>query len=233
MIDVVIPLGKHSPYNNLELRYCLRAIEKHLTNYRNVYIIGECPSWLQNIIHIPASDTSSHEINIMRKILVACNEESISEQFILFNDDHFLIDDVDAEQYPYYYYDDLNRKVVGSMYRESCNNTRTILQQNNFDIKYFDIHCPIIYNKFAFKHCMESYNWDVRSGYVLKSLYCNTFKIVGEEMKDCKIKCEMDMFSLQVELMGRHVFSVGDLGFQSAEKYLKQEFDKPSKFEKW
>ena len=232
MIDVVIPLGKQSPFANWELRYCLRAIEKHLKNYRDIYIVGEFPNWLQNVTHIPGKDTSSHEINIMRKILLACDVDKISDEFILFNDDHFLIKDVDACTYPYYYYDDLWRKVIGSSYRESCNNTRNILLQNNFPIKHYDIHCPIIYNKSAFKQCMNTYDWNIRSGYIIKSLYCNTFNVAGEEMTDCKIISELDQLSLQTKLLGRHVFSVGDLGFPSAEKYLKQIFSNKSKYEK-
>lgn len=230
MIDVVIPLGKHSPYDNEELRYCLRCIEKHLKNYRNIYIIGECPKWLTNVIHIPAIDDSSHEINIMRKILVACETEEVSDNFLLFNDDHFLIKDVDSD-YPYYYQDDLWRKVIGSSYRESCNNTRSILLQNKKEIKHFDIHCPIVYNKKAFRACMNTFDWSIRSGYIIKSLYCNVYGIAGEEMEDCKIIADLDPLGLQSQLVGRHVFSCGDLGFPCVEKYLREHYSKKSKYE--
>lgn len=229
-MDIVIPLGKQSPYQNKELRYCLRLIEKHLKNYRNIYIVGELPNWLTNVIHIPASDTSSHEVNIKNKILIACEHPDISEDFIFFNDDHFLIKDVDALTYPYYYCDDLHRKVIGAMYRQSCNNTRNILEHNNLPILHYDIHAPIIYNKSMFKKIMEAYDWNVRSGYIIKSLYCNTLKVMGEVMTDLKVNTPVDQFALQSSLIGRHVFSCGDSGFPSCDKYLN-EITKKSKYE--
>ena len=52
-MDIVIPLGTGSRWQNNELRFALRSIEKYLTGYDKIFIIGECPSYLQNIIHIP------------------------------------------------------------------------------------------------------------------------------------------------------------------------------------
>lgn len=231
MIDILIPLGRQSPFDNEELRYCLRAIEKNLKGYRDIYLIGEKPHWITNVKHVEAKDESSHEVNIMRKIITGCNIPELSDDFIFFNDDHFLIKEVDAITYPYYYYDDLWRKVIGSSYRESCNNTRNVLLNNGKGIKHFDIHCPIVYNKDKFKKCMNTFDWKVRSGYIIKSLYCNIYEIEGEEMKDCKFIADIDQLSLQSQLVGRHVFSCGDLGFPASEKYLKTIYSKKSKYE--
>ena len=49
MIDVVIPLGTGSRWQDNELRYCLRSIEKNLSGVNEVVIVGEKPKWLTNV----------------------------------------------------------------------------------------------------------------------------------------------------------------------------------------
>ena len=55
-MDIVIPLGTESRWHDNELRFTLRSIEKHLTGYRNVIIVGWCPPWVQNVVHIKKED---------------------------------------------------------------------------------------------------------------------------------------------------------------------------------
>ncbi len=108
MIDILYPIGKGSVMNNDELRYSLRSVEKHLKNFRNVYIIGQKPDFLKDVVHIPHEDIDrSKETNIYKKILRGCQDETISDQFLFMNDDHFFLEDIDAPTFPFFCKSDL------------------------------------------------------------------------------------------------------------------------------
>lgn len=190
MIDIVYTVRRGgSRSNDKELMYSLRSIEKHLKNYRNIYIVGYKPDFIQNVIHIPAEDKHTvPDSNILRKLLTACNHPDISDSFLFFNDDHFLLSDFDAPTFPYYYSSTLKdylRKRVNDSYGRRSKNTMTYLLNNKLPIKHFDIHYPIIYEKAKFKQCFAKLP-PAHQGYVIKSLYANSLRIPGTEIKDCK-----------------------------------------------
>src|SRR5688500_13559340 len=96
MTSIVIPLGHGSHWGNTELRYCLRSVEKHLTGYGDVIIIGEKPAWLRNVIHIPfdegpAPKSFEKERNIFNKIMVACNDDRVTDSFLFMPADHLML----------------------------------------------------------------------------------------------------------------------------------------------
>ncbi len=194
MIDVVIPLGTGSEYDNFELRNCLRSIEQYLIGVKNVFIIGECPEWVQNVFYIPTYDNQNRkwkDRNIYNKLLLACNDTRISEDFLFFNDDHYLTKPVQADEFPYYYRERDMLRTIDAIkndfpWTESLRNTRDYLVSNNCDVKMFDMHCPIIYNKEKLK-VLEAVNWYKEYGYGIKSLYCNLNKIEGVLQKDNRL----------------------------------------------
>lgn len=233
MIDVVIPLGRGSEYNH-ELRYSLRGIEKYLSNYRNIIVVGECPSFLKNVIHIPMQDLSNKQHNIMLKVLAACNDERVSDKFLFWNDDFFLLKPVDAVNYPYYHngylYNQMLKRSPNDYYTMSMANTYNAL--NNPSSMHFDIHCPIVYDKAAVKQIMGKYDWTIRHGYIVKSLYANNLGIEGEKMGDCKIDKPFQPEEILKTIEGRHIFSVGNRGTTSnLYKVLQSLYISKSKYE--
>ena len=44
-MDIVYILGNGSKFNNEEIRYSLRSLEKFV-NFDRVFIVGECPKFL-------------------------------------------------------------------------------------------------------------------------------------------------------------------------------------------
>lgn len=229
MIDIVIPLGTGSRLKNVELRFCLRAIEKYLTGYRNVYIVGECPTWVQNVKHIPKPDIAGRvpDFNIMEKISVACTDNEVSSDFIMFNDDHFLLKPFDAATFPYYFDGDLDTYVKKrglDGYGRRANNTLKTLQTLNLPRKYFDIHTPIVYNKDQFLKHVTAQDWTKPDGFIIKSLYANSLKIEGTQMKDNKINRPPQELDL--------IFSTYPQVKASITRFLIEQFPEMSKFEK-
>jgi hypothetical protein len=224
--DVVIPLGTGSKYNNMELRYCLRGIEKHLTGYRNIWIIGERPEWLQNINHIPHTDESSvSDRNIYEKLRAACSHPDISDTYLMMNDDHFLLWHFDITTFPNYYMSTLekyaNRRNDG--YGQRCQNTLHYLKENGHAIKHFDIHYPILYNKKAFLDTVGQMPWGEQS-FIIKSAYANMNKVSGTEVKeDSKITYLPT---------NQPVFSTYPHVKHAIQRFLKEQFPTPSRYEK-
>ena len=92
-IDVVIPLSAGSRHGDAELRYALRSMCRHFEDLGRVWVIGPWPAWLRGVEHIPARDDhSSKDINIIRKLELACRQEKLSERFVFWSDDQVLAD---------------------------------------------------------------------------------------------------------------------------------------------
>ncbi len=215
MIDIIYVLGKGSLWNNKEIRYSLRSIEKHLSDYGNVWIIGHLPDFLQNVNHIPFLDEHAcKETNIYRKILRACQEDRISDDFLFFNDDHFLMQDFSAPNFPFFYKSDLResskRMRSGNRYKKAIDNAYRVLKSCGHDTKSFDTHTPMIYNKKNFIRVMPGYDWNAKISFVVKSMYANSLNIEGIREPDCKINNQIDSLEIKELICSRKVFSMGD-----------------------
>lgn len=216
MIDIVIPLGTGSHWQDNELRYCLRSIEKHLTNFNNIYIVGRLPEFITNTIHIPHDDIEKcKETNIYRKVVKACQNTNITDQFLFFNDDHFLMHDFDAKLFPNFCKGDLVTLIQKlpqyNTYRKSVMRTASTLKQLGLSTNNFDTHTPIIYNKYSFLDVMCKYDWTNPYGFVVKSLYANTLNIEPIREPDCKINfVPLNRDQLWDHIKERKVWSIGN-----------------------
>lgn len=240
MIDIVIPLGSGSIWQNNELRYALRSIEIHVKNFRNIFIIGDLPEWAQNIIHIPYTETGHASQNIMEKIKLAAQHQDITTEFLFSNDDIFFTSPIEAQLYPYFHRGPLNNAVLknqNNWYQQYVIETINTLQERAHATFNFDTHCPIRYNKHLFIDTMDKYDFEQKL--TVKSIYCNTLNIQGEYMDDCKICGYRSKAAIESLITGRHVFSIGDqclgdspIRDSPMKTILKSMFPNPSKYEK-
>lgn len=238
-MDIVYPLGTGSLWgNNKELRYSLRSIEKFLIGFHNVFIVGECPEWLQSVIHIPCRDVNgvNKEKNIFDKIMAACRDPRLSDDFFFMNDDHFLLHAIQASAFPYYYHGSLREKaesVEDVYYGCTLTNTIKVLRARNLPRLHFDVHMPIVYNKYSFMDVVSSYDWTVAWGYAIKSLYCNTLLIRGQQYADLKVKGQYDRDELQRITAGRPCFSINDYSLvDDMREFIHSHYPEQSQFEK-
>lgn len=224
MTDVLIPILKGgSKHSDLELRYCLRSIEKHLKGYGEIIIVGHLPDFVRDVKHIPFKDRSylTHkQSNIRNKILAGFE---VSESLLFFNDDHFLLEDVEADKFPYYWSGDLKRVA-----EKGAKPLIKQLRAQNKPLKHFDGHFPILYQKEAFKEAVNAFTEDV----IIKSSYCNYHQIEGVYLKDLKINSRLRLERIREEIAGRPVFSIGDHGLDGHMKQVLGElYPEPSKYE--
>lgn len=102
-MDIVYILGSGSFCGNKEIGYSIKSLKKHCLDLGKIYVIGEKPEGLPDIIHIPANDSFDKKWkNAYSKVKLACATSDISDEFLLMNDDFFFTRDFRASDWPFY-----------------------------------------------------------------------------------------------------------------------------------
>lgn len=228
-MDIVIALGTGSRWQDNELRYALRSIEKHLKGYGEVLLIGEKPKWIQNVKHYDVPDKPGRKnFSIFQKILTGC-EWVTGDDFLFWNDDHFLLKDLDVKDFKYWYDGDCflwSHKATG-LYKKAITATNNLPGKNNY---YTDIHVPIVYNKHLFANLMQL---DWSQEYVIKSAYTKQIDGPFELMPDFKVNTWFTQSQWIGKLQGKLFFSIGSYAVNADFKILMEKlYSKKSKYEK-
>lgn len=241
-IDVVYVLGKGSKWRNNEIRFSLRALEKNLKGIRKVWIVGEKPEFVKNIIHIPHPDElgiNNADGNIIRKVLRVCQEESLSENFLFINDDHLIMKPVVASEIPPYRKMDMallkDEYFQDNSWRGRLWRTKNILLKKGFTAFHFDCHVPIVFNKKLFPEVISRFDYEKDTGYTIKSLYGNVIHPDGPELKGQKVIVFRPyvLQDIKDRVRNRTFIAFNDAGLKVALKqWLYGQFPKPSKYEK-
>lgn len=238
-ISVVIPISDKSK-NHKELIYAIRSLEKNLKGIGDIFVVGTIIKPLKGLKYIQCKDEPTSkfkERNIYRKILAAIAHPEVTEDFVVSNDDIYLLNEFDANNLPYFHknsLEDTMAKNIGD-YRKSVNHTRKYLLKNEKPTLDFDTHFPIIYNKKKFidTFVCNDVNWDQPFGYVIKSFYTNSLEIKGEFGGDCKIHHSMSYNELKNKIGTKSFFSTSDRSLNDDMiKLLNELYPDKSKFEK-
>lgn len=176
MIDIVVPLGVKSGWgNHEELRYALRSAEKFVPGLRRVWVIGHRPPWLDPQYHLPHPDPykKNKDANLIQKVVRACVQEDLSENFIRMSDDQLFLAPWKAHQYylepitpqmfsrhPKKWYDRL---------KNTCKSLSGIEPLYNFDA-----HIPILCNRKQFVEVVSQHNYGEFPGMCINTLYMNS-----------------------------------------------------------
>lgn len=237
-IDILIPLGTGSKWDNNELRYALRSIEENvLDEIGNVYIVGDKPDWIKNIIHIPCEDTHTigklRNQNILNKILYGIENSDITNDFIFTNDDFFILKKMYINNLPNYYdtnlenYRDLIPN-VNPIYLRAIIRTMEYLKFRNLPTVHYDLHNPIIYNKFRFKEIFENIDEEV----VIQSIYANSVTENKEYLSDNKIFLPLPLHEIEEQNKGQPFFSISDKALnENMKTYITNKFKNKTKYE--
>lgn len=218
--DVVIPLIDNYS-SHIELRYALRSLE--YISRGTIYVIGYKPTWLKNVVHIPFVERTTKqykEKNLYDKLQTAVVDERISEDFIYFHDDHFILPDFDITNT----YCTDKWESFGN-YQITIDNTKQVYP----DTLNFDVHCPMLMSKAKIPKLDNWPKW----GYLLKTMYANTNKLMGFNHSDLKFRRPLRPEEIRDALMGRHFFSTEQNVVKSGAMLgvLKSLYPKPSSHE--
>lgn len=228
MTDIVIPLkDQPSRWQDNELRYALRSIEKYLTGHGNIYIIGKKRTWLNNVTFIECKDEGAKADRIFNKILKAAKDERVSDPFLYMNDDHYLLKPLDIKEIKYWKYGtmrDVANKAQGNYLKRVLRCDR-FFRLKGWQTTNFDIHVPILFEKEKFKSLEQD-------DYIIKSHYCNKFGIEGEDMEDILFHSPKKKQEIYDRIEGRLFMSVNDSGLNETMKgFLNELYPQQSNYE--
>lgn len=229
-MNIIIPYRSEA-LNGLELKYSLRSIQKYLTGYKTIYLIGEkIPTWLINVEIINCHEqTAKLSKNIYDKILKAFEFREVGDKVIQWQDDIFLTQPLNVTDIKYWHEGTLEEAIESNHghYKQYIVDTAMRITG---DAKYFDIHTPIIYHKEIF-HRLKKYDW-IRKNLLIKSLYCHEAQVEGVEMQDCKLFQPIEKKDIQ-EKVKSMFFSTGPQGIDPAMVEVFEElYPEKSSFEK-
>jgi hypothetical protein len=166
---------------NEELRYSLRS----LTNlpHRRVWLAGFQPSWTTNVERIPVRQRHGKWDNQQNNLLAACTHPDLSERFVLFNDDFFVVHPILAVPV-------LHRGPFSSIvdrYRtrgdEYGRRMRATVDLLGLDALAYDaIHVPMTFGKTELGGMLD----DLPDGLLFRSVYGNRLAVGGVKHRDVK-----------------------------------------------
>lgn len=188
MLNIVIPYRKDGN-GGVELKYALRSIEKYLTGYKDIFIVGDKPpKWAKNLKHIHCGEESAKcARNILNKLIEATKHREVGDPFVQWQDDIYLTRPLHVKDIKYWYDGTLCQQIekVHGRYHKIVLNTALELTGNEY---YWDVHAPIIYKR-GFLNLVACYPKFKEKDCLVKTTYCYTAQVEGEPMKDCKIHC--------------------------------------------
>lgn len=235
-MDVVYIVGTGSRWQNNELRFSLRSVDRFLKNYDRVFIVGHKPEFVTNVEWIPCKDISEYAgVNIMYKLKLACKVRDISDSFVFFNDDYYLLKDRDTDDIGMGYSGTLQERLARinaeTSYKPVLQNTIKILISEHRATRNFDIHTPNIYHKGSLLYTMGKYDWSIPYGYTLKSLYGNNFNN-GYEESEYNLKKNTSKEQFFEQLKDKPLFSSGSrVGSPETLTFFEELYPDKSRFE--
>jgi len=225
MIDIVIPVGTGSKHNNMELKFALRSVEKHLKNVGTVWTIGE--NWGGACWYQFKEIGTNHNDNIRLKLLSACNIDLISDDFLYMNDDHFLLKDFTLPDFPNFYKGTLKEYEAtnNGWYLADMIHTEKKLPEGALN---FDTHTPIMINKAQF---IERLGPVEPVGILVKSMYAAGLPGVLEP--DCKLYRNHTRREIEHKVKDAPCFSISDRAINDELlKFLNYLYPTKSRWEK-
>lgn len=218
---------------NEELRYSLRSVEVNWPYFR-VWFCGGCPDGINPDIMMRLNQQGLNKWEKVRNSLIkVCENNEITEDFWLFNDDFFVMKKRKAYFEPQYngkiidYIEHIKMKHHGSHSEYTVRLLKTIeaLESADRGTLNYEVHKPMLINR---QKALEVLDKFPKVG-GFRSLYGNYWQIGGENQHDMKIK-ELRTFDWE----DWEFLSTADSSFREGDvgKYIRGRFNKISRFEK-
>lgn len=221
---------------NEELRYSLRSIAENLP-HAQVFIAGYMPRWVRGVHHINVRQNQGTKYkNAEANWAAACNDTRVSDDFIYFNDDFFVMKPI--TKIPVLHRGDLEKVIK---YYEGINSqdyligmklTRDILRQLGREkgLKSYALHIPMVMNKTKRLQLQQiqgiiNQKWEPVHW---RTLYGNFYGLGGKEEKDVKIFADTMEFAKDATFLSTsdQTFRQGKIG-----EFIRSKFPNKSKYE--
>lgn len=215
-----------------ELRYSIRSLAKNAPEGR-VWLVGGKPEWF-NGDHIPVKAVGGKFKNISECYWVIARCEDISEDYVLMNDDFFILEKIDS--IPTLHGGLLSSKITTymkmlgpTMYSNILGKALHHLRSKKISEPFdYDIHVPMVINRKTFIDIVP------RDSQAPRSVYGNLANVGGTEIQDVKTYNNPQYKSRSYEYSNSNspYISTDDDTFEELyNQVLKDMFPEPSKYE--
>lgn len=220
---------------NEELRYSLRSVEKNC-KYRDVWFYGGCPSTLKPDHHIGVVQIQPSKWERVRNMMMlVCQNDQITEDFWLFNDDFFVLKPM-PEDMPAYHNGSIYRQIVrvedrhgmtSNDYTRRLRHLCQTLERAGKGVNNYGVHKPMLINRKKMLEVLRLFPDEPMN----RALYGNYWEVGGVRRKDMKIRVsEYNMAKVDQEWdfvsTSDDSFSTGAVG-----RYIRSKFNERSRFE--
>jgi hypothetical protein len=205
-------LGTGSLANDEEIRYSVRSLEQNMLDLGRVFVVGEKPGPLPGAAHVPASDVGDRKWQrAYLKIKKACALPDLSADFLLMNDDFFMLEPFHGSEWPFYAVRNGNGGPCGPV--------------------DFSIHCPILLNKELYANM--PFSADQKGHLSPRTFYGNFYRVPAVPTSDFILRAGAGCRPFDEQVIGWRCFSVSDsamldLNFKN---WLDSLYPNPSRFE--
>jgi hypothetical protein len=241
-VDVIYPVGSGSRWDNNELRYSLRALEKNFLDLGRVFVCGAKPPWLTNVIHIDVPDLPRNkDANLIDKVLAAC-KAGMSDLFVRSSDDELILRPVHASDLLHFHGGNLAERGEAffsqNPWHERLRHTYNALRRRGVSTWHFDTHIPTLCQKALFEKVASEYPYGKGRGYTINTWYLNHEGVENPPPLDGrKLTLERatpggSVAEIRAKIAGKQYLGYNDAGLTAALKQVLQEmFPTPSRFE--
>ena len=222
-------------YTNEELVYSLRSLERNFS-YRRLFIYGGLPQGIKPDVYRRFNyklDTKWDRVRAMYRD--ACLDDELSDDFVLFNDDFFVMRKTEKLAPMYRCTMDehislLKQRYAGmaSSYAKVLEKAQNMLKMANkgySEVLSYELHIPMIFNKHKLLEVMGAFP----EAHALRTIYGNYFQIGGKQADDVNVFSPRQKFSKFTQFL-----SSDDIVWHERNDfndYIRNKFDKPSRYE--
>lgn len=218
---------------NEELRYSIRSVLNSFPEAK-VWLVGGKPEWYSGHC-VPVEQNSNKYANALKNLKSLCEHPEISNNFVLMNDDFFIIKKINSvdQFYNGLLSDKINRftQITGSsMYIKKLITTNKKLIdlgiKNPID---YELHTPMPMNKTGLLDVIEKY-----PECLWRSMFGNLYNVGGTQMDDVKIYVNKRHLARSNEITDNSIYmSTEDTSLNvMLDKMLRQMLPDPSIYEK-
>ena len=231
----IVYLVKNDDINH-ELRYSLRSLKN--IPHASVIIAGHKPSWVKNVIHIETDQKSHKYANSTNNLIAACNSDLVEQDFILMNDDFFIMKPL--KELPVLHRGSIDGVIQyyaskGNNYHKGMIQTRDLLVEMGIrDIKSYELHVPMLVNKGKMLTVMKlrsQLGGDAIKAFHKRTFYGNYWRIGGETQADVKIHDEREQYSDKWEQMTFMSTLDRSFEFGAIGRFIREKFSEKSEYE--
>ena len=218
--------------DNEELRYSIRSVVYSFPDAR-VWLVGGKPDWYSGN-YIPVDQNHHKYINAINNLSALCNSEEISNEFVLMNDDFFIIKKIDGIDQ--FYNGLLSEKIDkytsitgSSMYIKKLILTNTRLIEQGILKPYdYELHIPMVMQRNKLLPIIKKY-----PNCLWRSMYGNIYNVGGTQMEDVKVYTNPRHAARSNEITNNSIFlSTEDQAFKMMlDRLLLKMFPDKSKYE--